>query len=479
MGDVLFKKTHNKVFKDVTPEGFTAVFKQVIAQQKAKLANAQVIEAWYVKNDYDPNFVMDHWANDDIKYLTAYFERSGEHGLDPKMFQTGQIKALTDKFYDKKGIKTLNDAYQDMAQLELLIANSLINYSNALQYGLINPHRIYANYFTKTVRPDSASTSSILAVSNFKNYLDSIQPRDPQYIALQKALASKVTAPGMTNEEIERALVVNLERLRWKNKPTEKRYVMVNIPAFELDVMDNGRSILNMEVCVGQGRNQDHANTLVEYDEDDKVDRPFTRETPQLNSLIYVAEVNPVWNIPQSIASKEIMAEAAKDPYYLSNSNIDVYKNGQKVEDTETIDWGQVKQDDSPYDFKQQPGAQNALGKIKFLFNNKTNVYLHDTPTQAPFKHPMRAVSHGCIRLEKPLEFAHTLFGDGSKYQTIVNNYNKDKPEPTQVYLQPKVPVYITYVTCWANDSGTIQFRKDIYSQDIVLYAHMQRFTTV
>lgn len=479
MGDILFKKTHNKVFKDVTPQGFAAVFQKVLEQQKNKLTNQAVIRNWYIKNDYDPNFVMDHWANDDIKYLTAYFERSGAHGLDPKMFQTEQIKMLTAKFYDKKAIKDLNEAYQDLAQLELLIANSLINYSNALQYGLINPHRIYANYYTKTIRPDSASMSTILGVANFKNYLDSIQPRDPQYIALQKALSTKISVPGMSAEETQRALVVNLERLRWKNKPAEKRYVRVNIPAFELDLMDNGRSVLNMKVCVGEGRNQDHANTLVEYDDDDKVDRPFTRETPQLNSLIYVAEVNPIWNIPQSIASKEIMVEAAKDRYYLSNHDIDVYKNGQKIEDSETIDWSAVKQDDSPYEFKQQPGAQNALGKIKFLFNNKTNVYLHDTPTQAPFKQPMRAVSHGCVRLEKPLELAHALFGDGRKYQTIIDNYNKDRAEPTSVYLSPKMPVYITYVTCWADESGVIQFRKDIYAQDIVLYAHMQKFTTV
>jgi len=253
----------------------------------------------------------------------------------------------------------------------------------------------------------------------------------------------------------------------------------VNIPDFELNLMENGKSALNMKVCVGEGRNKDHANTLVEYDDSDKIDRPFTHETPQLNSLIYVAEVNPVWNIPQSIASKEILVEAAKDRYYLSNKNIDVYKNGQKIEDTETIDWSQVKKDDSPYEFKQQPGADNSLGKIKFLFNNKTNVYMHDTPVQLPFKQAMRAVSHGCVRLEKPLDFAHALFGDGPKYDIIANNINKDNPEPTSIGLSPKVPVYITYVTCWVDDSGTLQFRHDIYAQDIVLYAHMQKFSTV
>lgn len=479
MGAVLFGKTHNKVFKDVTPEGFAAVFQKVIEEKKASLTNAKVITAWYAQHDYDPNFVMDHLPNDDIKNLNAFLDRSAEHGLEPAMFQSNHIKVLLDKFNDKRAIKTTDEAYRDMAELELLVANSLINYSNALQYGLMNPKRIYANYFTKTVRPDSASMSHVFAVSNFKSYLDSIQPRNPQYIALQKALAVGAVAPGMTKEETQRTLVVNLERLRWKNKPAESRYVIVNIPDFELNVIENGKSALNMKVCVGEGRNKDHENTLIEYDDSDKVDRPFSHETPQLNSLIYVADVNPIWNIPQSIASKEILVEAAKDRYYLSNKNIDVYKNGHKVEDTETINWSQVKKDNSPYEFKQQPGADNSLGKIKFLFPNETNVYLHDTPAQLPFKQAMRAVSHGCVRLEKPLDFAHALYGDGPKYDMITKKIKEDNPEPTSISLSPKVPVYITYITCWVDDSGTIQFRPDIYAQDIVLYAHMQKFSTV
>ncbi len=479
MGNTLYLKTHNKVFKDVTPEAFAAVFQNVLAQQKPHLANSNVIAAYYAQNDYDPTFVMDHWPNDDIKNLTIFYDKSGEHGLDPKMFQNEQIKALVNKFYDKKGIKTTAEAYQVMAQLELLIANSLINYSNALQYGLMNPHRIYANYFTKTIRPDSASMSAVFYKPNLKTYLDSLQPKNPQYLALQKALASGSLAPGMSKEETQRILVVNLERLRWKNKPIENRYVIVNIPDFRLTIINNGQTELQMKVCVGEGRNKDHANTLVEYDDSDKVDRPFTHETPQLNSMIYMADVNPIWNIPQSIVNKEIITAAQKDRYYLSNKSIDVYKNGQKIEDTETINWNEAQKDDSGYEFKQQPGADNALGKVKFLFPNKTNVYLHDTPAQLPFKQEMRAVSHGCIRLEKPLDFAHALFGDGPKYQIIANNINKDNPEPTSVYLSPKVPVYITYITCWADENGTIQFRHDIYAQDIVLYAHMQKFSTV
>lgn len=475
MGKTLFLKTKNKVFKDVTPDGFAPVFKNMLEAEKSKLNNPDIIAAYYEQHDYDPELLMDHLANNDLEGVVAHYQKANEHGLNPELFQTAEITQLLDKFNQKKGIKTLDEAYQDMAKLEILLANSLINYSNALQFGVINPRKIYARYFTKTLRPDSAAMNKVFYISSLSNYLDSIQPKNPQYIALQKALASGYTAPNMSKEETQRTLVVNLERLRWKNKPTESRYVQVNIPDFRLDVMDSSKSILNMKVCVGEGRNKDYTNTLVEYDDSDKTDRPFSRETPQLNSMIYEAQVNPVWNIPESIASKEIIVEARKDPYYLSNKNINVYKNDKLIEDPETIDWDNANANE--YSFKQQPGADNSLGNIKFLFMNKSNVYLHDTPAKEAFNKPMRAISHGCVRLEKPLDFAHVLFGDGSKYQLIAKYINADKSEPTDIALPKKVPVYITYITCWTDENGQLQFRPDVYGLDIVLYAHLQKLS--
>ncbi|MDB5126115.1 MAG: hypothetical protein JWQ85_347 [Mucilaginibacter sp.] len=474
MGAELYKKTQNKVFKDATPEGFADVFKQVLIDNKGKMANPNLITSFYVQNDYDPVFVMDHIFNGDVDIISNYFEKAGQHGLDPKMFKADQIKQLVAKFKDKKGIKNLDEAYHDIAELEILMANSLINYSSALEYGMVSPRKIYARYFTATKRPDSASMLKTLRAQNLKAYLDSIQPKDPQYLMLQKALMSGGTAQGMTKEETTRYLVVNMERLRWKNKPSEPKYVIVNIPDYRLDVMDNGHSILNMKVVVGEGRNMDNANTLVEYDESDKKDRPFSRETPQLNSVIHSVQVNPEWNIPKSIASKEIMVEAAQDPYYLSNKGIDVYENGKKVEDPETIDWGSVSKDQ--YEFKQRPGDDNSLGKIKFLFNNNSSVYLHDTPAKSGFSQTMRALSHGCVRLGDPQALAKVVFGEGPTYDKIIKAMSEDNPEPTTIAVPNKIPVYITYVTCWADSTGTLQYRPDVYGLDIVLYGHLQKF---
>ena len=476
MASELYKKTHNKVFKDVTPEGFATVFKETLEKRKAKLSNADLLLTYYDEHDYEPVFVLNHLFNNDLSTLDNYLMHADEHGLNAEIFGAGELKPLIDKFFEKKpGIKTTAEAYQAMAELELAAANSMIKYSNALQYGVIDPRSIYKRYFIATKRPDSASMQKVFTITNMRNYLDSIQPKDPQYLALQKNLRNGLVGPGMSAEETKRVLMVNLERLRWKNKPYQTKYVIVNIPDFMLNVIDSGKSVLSMKVCVGQGRNMDYKNSLEAYNDTCKEDKPGEHETPLLNSLIYGVDVNPIWNIPKSIANKEIIVEAAKDKFYLDSHNIDVYKDDKLVDDPEDIDWSQITKDNSPYDFKQKPGSDNSLGLIKFMFNNKSNVYLHDTPVKSAFFQKMRAISHGCVRLGDPKGLALSLFGDGEKFKKITEDMGDDSSEPTTVYLPKKVPVYITYVTCWADENGNLQFRKDVYGQDIVLYDHLIR----
>ncbi|MDB5016052.1 MAG: L,D-transpeptidase [Mucilaginibacter sp.] len=476
IANILFKKTHNKVFKDFTPEGFSEVFQKVLADKRAELKYPDLIKAYYDSTEYTPDFLLQHLFSGDLATADEYFMRANEHGLDSGMFQAEQLKTMIHTFTEKKSIKTIDEAYHDMAELEITAVNSLINYSNDLQYGVINPKTIYRRYFIATKEPDSTSASRVFHIGNMKAYLDSIQPKDPQYIALQNALKNSIAAPGRSPEETKRLLMVNLERLRWRNKPFQNKYVIVNIPDYSLNVIDSGRSVLSMKVCVGQGRNMDNANTLMAYNDTAKVDKPNEHETPLLNSLIHSVEVNPVWNIPNSIANKEIIVDAAKDRFYLSNKGIDVYKSGKLIDDPEDIDWSKVTKDNSDYEFKQKPGDDNSLGKIKFLFNNKSSVYLHDTPAKSAFLKKMRAVSHGCVRLGDPQGLALNLFGQGEKYETIATDMSADNPEPTTIYLPKKVPVYITYCTCWADENNQLQFRPDVYGLDIVLYDHLIKY---
>ncbi|WP_295676154.1 L,D-transpeptidase family protein [uncultured Mucilaginibacter sp.] len=474
--NILFKITHNKLYKDFTPEGYQVVFKQVFNTEKQKFTHAGVISEWYGSNHYEPVFVLNHLFNGDLsKAYDDYLMHATEHGLSPEIFHADDLKSAIEKLNSKSQVKTIDEAYRAIAELEISAANSMIDYSNALQYGVINPKYIYQRYYTATKRPDYSSMSAVFHISDMQSYLEGLQPKDPQYIALQKALKNNYEEKGFSGEECKRMILVNLERLRWRNKPLEDKYVIVNIPDYMLTVVDSGKSVLKMKVCVGQGRNVDNKNTLSAYDDTCKVDKPGDHETPLLNSLIYGVEVNPVWNIPRSIANKEIIVQAAKDKFYLENNNIDVYKDDKLVDNPEDIDWTNITKENLPYDFKQKPGSSHSLGLIKFIFNNKSNVYLHDTPVKSAFYRKMRAISHGCIRLGDPKGLAQNLFGDGDKFKTISDDMEQDNSDPTTIYLPKKTPVYITYVTCWADEDGKLQFRNDVYGLDIVLYDHLQK----
>ena len=476
IGQVLFKETKNKVFKNVETDAFIAVFKKTLEEKKSTLRNPKLITAFYESNDFDPVLVTTHLPGDQLKTMATYLTQANSHGLDPQLFSAKTVAGLVEKIYDKDAINSVEEAYKTIAELELLTANSLIDYSNALQYGMISPRKIYASYYTETERPDSASMMQVFGVKDLKSYLDSIQPKSPQYIALQKGLTSGAVAPGMTQEETARVLQVNLERLRWKNRKDDKKFVVVNIPDFTLDVMDAGKSVLHMKVCVGEGRELNATDELKEYDESGlKKDRPFSRETPQLGSMIHSVQVNPVWNIPESIATKEIAKHAAADRYYLANNNIDVFKDGKIIEDTELIDWSDPAAGKN-YLFKQRPGDDNSLGKIKFLFKNDVAVYLHDTPAKAAFDKKVRSVSHGCVRVEKPLELAQALFGNSKQYEVIKTEMAKtENQEAKDIALPTQIPVYLTYFTSWSDANGTLQFRNDIYGLDVVLYSYLQK----
>lgn len=475
LSKVLYKENNIKAFKDLDADSFTLVFQKLLASKRNTLSNPKLINSYYAQHNYEPSLVLNHFTNKGLKVLPEYLNQASKHGLDPEIFHADTLEKLIDKLYDKTAIRSKEEAYQILADVEMMFANSLINYDNALQFGILSPRKMYANYYTKTKRPDSTTMLPVFAVKDLKTFLDSIQPKDPQYLALQTALQSNVAGANMSQEQTNRVIKANLERLRWKNKPDQEKYVLVNIADFKLDVIDHGKSILNMKVCVGEGRNEGKVQSLIEYDETGLTkDRPFSRETPQLNSLIHSVQVNPVWNIPESIATNEIVKYAAGDKYYLSNKNIDVYKNGKIVENPETIDWSS-EDTGKIYRFKQRPGDDNSLGKIKFLFANDQSVYLHDTPAKAAFDLPMRAVSHGCVRVEKPLDLALALFGKTSKFDVIQKEMQSVTPEAKDIFLKPTFPVYLTYVTAWADANGSLQFRKDIYGLDVVLDSYLQK----
>lgn len=476
-----------------------AEFKEILENKSADLPFSGLINGFYEKKGYQLSMVPRFLPDQQLQILLEYLNVSNHHGLNAQVFLVGDFKKELDEVSAYKSSDTLK-IHRRLAKLELAFVNSLLRYSMALQYGITDPSKIYEHYAVPTLLPDSGFVMRVLDIHNLKSYLDSIQPKDKTYRALQNALVKleedtvtsylvkkkaevkeglkgetklsqtrqdlkKVTKKSVREpvplsketrdsirEHTRQTLVVNMERLRWRNKPAEQKYVLVNIADFSLDVMDQGKSVLHMNVCVGE---------------------PGDKQTPQIGSMIRLVQINPVWNIPQSIARNEISKYADDDRYYLANNNIKTFKKGKLIRDTESIDWASA--DISEYSFQQQPGSKNSLGRIKFLFANASSVYLHDTPVRTVFKQKMRAISHGCVRVEKPLDLAAALFGKDDRYKLIKSGMASGYPRAKFIGLPQQVPIRLLYYTAWLNDKGIVRFARDIYGLDPVVYEAMQQ----
>lgn len=186
--------------------------------------------------------------------------------------------------------------------------------------------------------------------------------------------------------------------------------------------------------------------------------------TPIFSEYIEYIVINPYWNIPKTIFEDEILPELISDPSYLSKNNIKILGPESDSLDPLLIDWSTVDPKSWTYRLRQEPGATNPLGRLKFMFTNKHSVYLHDTPNKRLFDRENRKLSHGCIRVEKPIDLAKFVFsGDNDWNADRVQNMINSGASRT-VYLKQPIPVHILYFTAWVENDGSINFRNDIYN---------------
>jgi murein L,D-transpeptidase YcbB/YkuD len=253
--------------------------------------------------------------------------------------------------------------------------------------------------------------------------------------------ANRANAANLDNAARIRAIAINMDRWRWLPDDLGSRYVIVNIPAFHLDVVENGRSVLGMGVVAG------------------KPNSP----TPVLADRMEYIVFSPYWNIPPDIVQKEMLPHEMKDPGYLERNNIEVVRVGSN--DTTPVDPANVDWNAGNLRFRQRPGKGNSLGFVKFVFPNHFNVYMHDTPAQALFERIERDFSHGCIRLEKPKELAKYVLRDQPEWTDERIEQAMHAGTERSVPLKQPLPVYLVYFTAWEQD-GAVQFGNDVYGYD-------------
>lgn len=248
-----------------------------------------------------------------------------------------------------------------------------------------------------------------------------------------------------------------------------------------------------IKVCTGKKRSKYYTDQLARFKKTRNIKyRPEDWETPQLYSEISHVILNPTWTVPPSIIREELYNEYRKDTTYLLRKKFKVYLDNKEVNPAE-VDLRNYAPENVPYSFVQSPDPYNALGRLKFIFQNKFGVYLHDTPTRPPFGYANRAVSHGCVRVEKPYLLAEYLLRNHQQWnldyvkietgvkvadKEIVKEYYQNRKQlrqvnkeekTTTVKLEKKIALFIDYYTSWVNEKGRVQFRDDIYEKDKLL----------
>ena len=256
------------------------------------------------------------------------------------------------------------------------------------------------------------------------------------------------------NVRVERRveqLELNLERWRWLPEDLGRRHIIINIPAFQLEVVEEEAVLLATRVVVG---------------------RRYHR-TPVFSDTMRYIVLNPYWHVPRGIAAEELLPEVRQDPSYLARHKLRVFPSSDpdaREVDPTTVDWSAITPATFSFQLRQDPGPLNALGRVKFMFLNKFNVYLHDTPARPLFERPRRDFSHGCVRIQNPIELAVYLLRRDPRWNRDVLLSALDDAVDRTVPLPEPMPIHILYWTAWADRDGTIQFRRDIHGQDALLW---------
>ncbi len=244
-------------------------------------------------------------------------------------------------------------------------------------------------------------------------------------------------------------ITANLERWRWLPRDMGDRHIRVNTAAFELQAIENDRSVLSMRVVVGKSNHQ----------------------TPSFSEDMRYLVLNPYWNVPNKIARDELIPKERAHPGYLSRKNIRVI-SGKSVLNPNRVNFRKYRGvRNLPIRLRQEPGGRNALGQIKFIFPNKFSVYLHDTPSKSLFSKVQRTFSHGCVRVEDPLRLADYVLGENWNSEAIQKGVDTGKNR--SIKLPVHLPVHIVYQTVWVKESGEINFRKDLYHNDRHIMARL------
>ena len=478
------------------------------------------LRLFYVNRYYDPAwFIRNSLSNNGFDLLN-YIRQVDQQGLQPNDYHLYLIEE-----YLKKVLSSAATDTTDLIKLDILLTDAFLLLGFHLYYGKVDPVKEGANWQMQRKDPElrlDLKLEGALMENEVDHELNMLAPGYRSYWMMKEELAfflrlneqlwpailSKISIkPGESNmllprirerliklryklsdsisiifdEELEKQLKlfqqdwglnsdgvigkatledlnslpyklvsqlkVNMERYRWMPLQVTEKYIIVNIANFKLDLIEGSDTLISMRVIVGKE----------------------SRTTPVFNELLSYIVFSPNWTVPNTILQEDVIPELLKGSEYLDKRDMILLRNDGSELAYKDVDWSTITKDNFPYIVRQNPGPGNALGRVKFMFPNTYNVYIHDTPSKGYFTRDDRGLSSGCVRVEKPFDLAVLLLSDSPEWTpaNILIAMQQDKEQT--VRLKIPVEVVLTYLTAWTDGSDRIQFRKDIYQRDEIL----------
>lgn len=497
------------------PAQMLSPFAQALAQA---IGNDEALAQFYRAAGYQPLWTAAEDAARRQAFLTA-LAGAGDQGLPAARYdRDGLVAKLA-------GAET----ERDRAAVEVAMSRDFLQYARDASSGVLTPSDVDPTIVRAIKRPDRLETLKALAAApDPATYMTSLLPTAPEYNELLKAkltlqrlaatdawgpqVDAKVLKPGQSgaavvalrnrliamgylapsadasyDEDLQAAVmqfqsdhglatdgiaaqatlaevnvqpaerlksvIVAMERWRWMPRDLGVRHVWVNQPDFSAKVYVDGKVIFETPAIIG------------------KPGKDY--RTPEFSDFMRYMDVNPTWNVPKSIVAKEYLPALQQDP--TADGQLQLIDQRGQVVDRSTVDFSQYDADTFPFELKQPPSDGNALGLVKFMFPNKYNIYLHDTPTKYLFKNSVRAYSHGCVRLQKPFELAYTLLGWQSSDPETEFKAALARGVENVIDLKEPLPVHLVYFTAIPSLTGQMQYRRDIYGRDALLYAALAK----
>ena len=494
----------------VPVEAQVTPFNQALAQAAQK---DKEIAAFYKARGYKPIWT----SNADKQRRKAFLKASEQadlHGLPSGAYSPERIKKL---------LKSARDG-AERGRVEFELSRMFLDYAQDIQSGILVPRRVVEGVERRTPRRDELDLLNALSKSSPNAFFKSLAPSTPEYarlmeekLRLEKIIGGRGWGPKVkTNRKIEpgaqgpsvvavrnrliakgylkrtasqtyegemvvamklfqqdhglspdgvigkgtlaelnrepeyrlQQVIVAMERERWMNFERGKRHVVVNIPDYHARIIDGGKEVFKTRSVVGANK-KDH-------------------RTPEFSDTMNHMIINPSWNVPRSIATKEYLPMLQEDPNAVRHLDL-LDTNGNKISRA-SVDFTEFDEETFPFRLKESPSRGNALGIVKFMFPNKYNLYLHDTPAKPLFSRQARAFSHGCIRLRDPRDFAYALLSKQSNNPEAFFQSKLATGEETRVDLRQSLPIHLIYRTAFTQAKGRTQYRADIYGRDAAIF---------